>query len=76
MPKSKSKRQPKRPPPKAKPKRSDPWVGALMLTFMASGMIIIIGNYVGLFPGETANWRLFLGLGAISAAFVTATKWH
>ena len=77
MPKSKSKRTTKQPPPKpGKPKRSAPWVGALMFTFMAAGMIIIICNYLGLFPGETANYRLWLGLGCIAASFVVATQWH
>ncbi len=46
-----------------------------MFTLMAAGMIIIICNYLGLF-GETANFRLWLGLGCIAGAFVVATQWH
>ena len=76
MPKSRSKRKKRQPPPKAKPKKSPPWVGALMFTFMAAGMIIIVANYVGLFPGGTANYRLWLGLGCIAASFAVATRWH
>lgn len=76
MPKSRSKRKRSQPPPKVNPKRSGTWVTALMLTFMLAGMIIIIANYLELFPGGTANYRLFLGLGSISAAFVTATRLH
>lgn len=77
MPKSKSKRTTKQPPPKpGKPKRSAPWVGALMFTFMAAGMIIIICNYLGLFPDGTTNFRLWLGLGCIAGSFVVATQWH
>lgn len=47
-----------------------------MFTLMAAGMIIIICNYLGLFPGETANYRLWLGLGCIASSFVVATQWH
>lgn len=47
-----------------------------MFTLMAAGMIIIIANYLGLFPGETANYRLWLGLGCIAGSFVVATQWH
>jgi hypothetical protein len=48
-----------------------------MFTLMAAGMIIIICNYLGLFPGgEAANYRLWLGLGSIASAFVVATQWH
>jgi hypothetical protein len=76
MPKSRSKRVRRQPPPKPKPKQSPPWVGALFFTLMAAGIIVIIGNYLSLFPNETANWRLYWGLGLISGAFVVATQWH
>jgi predicted membrane channel-forming protein YqfA (hemolysin III family) len=76
MPKSRSKRRRRQPPPKAKPRRSPPWVAALFFVLMGAGVVIIIGNYVSLFPGGTANWRLYLGLGNISGAFIVATQWH
>ncbi len=76
MPKSHSKRQPKRPPPKTKPKRSGQWVGATLFTLLAAGMGVIIVNYLDLFPGGTSNWRLFYGLGLISGSFIVATQWH
>lgn len=75
MPKSRSKRVKRQPPPKAKPKQSPPWVGALFFTFLAAGVIIIVINYLGI-PGGTNNWRLWFGLGLIAGAFAIATQWH
>ena len=76
MPKSKSKRVTRQPPPKAKPKSSPLWVGALFFTLLLTGVVIIIINYLGLLPGENAAWALWYGLGLISASFVVATQWH
>ena len=76
MPKSKSKRMTRQPPPKAKPKVSPPWVGALFFTLLLTGVVVIISNYIGLLPGENAAWALWYGLGLISASFVVATQWH
>jgi Cell division protein CrgA len=75
MPKSRSKRVRRQPPPKAKPKASPPWVGALFFTLLGVGMLVIIGNYMELW-GPAANWRLFYGLGLIAVSFVLATRWH
>ncbi len=75
MPKSRSKRSPRQPPPKVKPKRSADWVGALFFLLLLSGVVIIVGNYAGVF-GETSNWRLWYGLGLVSGAFLVATQWH
>ena len=75
MPKSRSKRVKRQPPPKPKPKHSPPWVGALFFTFLLAGVIIIVINYLGI-PDETNNWRLWMGLGLIAGSFVIATQWH
>jgi len=76
MPKSRSKRQRRQPPPKPKPRRSPPLIGGLFFTLMLTGVVIIIGNYVNLFGGSAANWRLWYGLGLLTASFVVATQWH
>lgn len=76
MPKSKSKRVRRQPPPKTKPKSSPLWVGALFFTLLLTGVAIIISNYIGLLPDENAAWALWYGLGLISASFVVATQWH
>jgi hypothetical protein len=75
MPKSRSKRRPRQPPPKPKRKRSAEWVGALFFTALLCGAVIIIGNYIGIF-GDTANWRLWYGLGLVAVSFLVATQWH
>ena len=75
MPKSRSKRVRRQPPPKAKPKRSAPWVGALFFTLLGAGVIIIVGNYIGLF-GATDNAKLWYGLLLVAGAFGVATQWH
>jgi hypothetical protein len=60
-------------------KRSPTWVPVLMLTFLILGMLLIIMNYLpgaGVLPGDSNNWYLLLGLGLITAGFITATKYH
>jgi Cell division protein CrgA len=76
MPKSRSKRVRRQPPPKPKPKRSPPAVAVLFFLLLGAGVVVIVGNYVGVFPGETSNPRLWYGLGLITASFVVATQWH
>ncbi|MDQ3985773.1 MAG: cell division protein CrgA [Actinomycetota bacterium] len=76
MPKSRSKRRRRQPPPKPKPKKSAIWVPALFFTLLGAGVLIIIGNYMGIFPGDTSNPRLWYGLGLISGSFIVATNWH
>jgi len=75
MPKSRSKRRPRQPPPKAKPKRSPAWVTLLFFTLLFAAVVTLIGNYIGIF-GDTANWRLWYGLGLLAGSFVVATQIH
>ena len=63
------------PVPKAT-KVSPPWVPAIMFTCLLLGMVIIITNYLGVLPGDTKNAYLFIGLGLITAGFVTATQYR
>jgi hypothetical protein len=76
MPKSKSKRVRRQPPPKPKPKRSPPWVAAIFFTLLVGGVIVIISHYLGVLPGGTLPYQLWVGLGMISASFMVATQWH
>jgi hypothetical protein len=57
-------------------KESPKWVPILMLAFLIGGMLTIVGNYLGLLPGGAQNWYLFLGLGLITAGFITATRYR
>lgn len=60
-------------------KQSPTWVPVLMLTFFVLGMVVIIFNYLPgavLLPGDSNNWYLLLGLGLITAGFITATKYR
>ena len=76
MPKSRSKRVRHHPPPKPKPKESPPWVGALFFVLILSGVGVIIAHYLGVLPGGTQPYQLWVGLGLITVSFVVATQWH
>lgn len=77
MPKSRSKRIKRQPPPKpAAPKGSPRWVGALFFTLLIGGTVVIIANYIGTFPDGAQNSRLWYGLLLISGSFMVATRWH
>lgn len=57
-------------------KVSPRWVPVLMFSLLILGMLIIVANYLEVLPGEAKNEYLFLGLGMITAGFVTATKYR
>jgi hypothetical protein len=57
-------------------KRSPVWVPVLMFTLMGLGVIAILCNYLGLLPGGADNVYLIIGLGLITAGFLTATRYH
>lgn len=57
-------------------KESPRWVPVLMLAFLALGMLTIVCNYLGLLPGGAKNAYLFVGLGLITAGFITATRYR
>ncbi|MDA8283329.1 MAG: cell division protein CrgA [Actinomycetota bacterium] len=57
--------------------RSSPWwVPAMVVGFMAVGVLMIILNYISLLPASPTNWYLLGGLGGIIAGFIVATRWH
>ena len=65
------------PPIPREQKVSPTWVPALMFTCLLLGVAIVILNYLPhVLPGGTSNWYLLLGLGLITAGFVTATQYH
>lgn len=57
-------------------KISPKWVPVLMFVLLIAGMVVIIANYLEVLPGDAKNTYLFLGLGMITAGFITATKYR
>lgn len=76
MPKSRSKRRRRRPPPKVKPKRSPAWFGSLLLVLLLGGVVVIVTHYLGVLPGGTQPYQLYIGLGLVTASLLLATQWH
>ena len=64
------------PPVPREMKVSPPWVPVLMFVLLGLGVAVIVLNYLGVLPGDTKNWYLVLGLGLITAGFITATNYH
>jgi hypothetical protein len=60
-------------------KVSPKWVPVLMFVFLITGLLVIVLNYLGVLPtksGDASNWYLLLGLGLITAGFITATGYR
>lgn len=64
------------PPVPKEVKVSPRWVPVLMFTLLILGMVVIVANYLEVLPGDAKNTYLFLGLGLITAGFITATKYR
>ncbi|MEY2472448.1 MAG: hypothetical protein QOK28_1777 [Actinomycetota bacterium] len=57
-------------------KVSPTWVPVLMFSLLGVGMLMIVTNYMGILPGGASNAYLLVGLGMITAGFITATRYH
>lgn len=64
------------PPVRREEKVSPRWVPVVMFALLIVGMLIIVANYLEVLPGDAKNEYLFLGLGLITAGFITATKYR
>ncbi|MCB1246276.1 MAG: cell division protein CrgA [Acidimicrobiia bacterium] len=84
MPESKGRKKAnKRPtPPSRTPTASDTkgpsptWYVATMFGLMAVGIVMIIMNYIGLFPGGTSNTWLLIGLAGIGVGFAMTMNYR
>ena len=65
-------------PPNPKSTKSSPlWVPAAMFTCLLLGLLVIVGNYLGLLPGGKAqNSSLLIGLGLMIAGFGLSTQYR
>jgi len=57
-------------------RQSPPWYGPLLLALLILGLLLIVGNYVGIMPGGTSNWYLVGGLIGIVVGAMMATQYH
>ena len=77
MPESKSKRSRYTPPPPKKAPPSKLWVPVGLTTMLATGLTVVVVNYLNLLPGpETENRYLLLGIALISGGFLLATNYR
>lgn len=76
MPVSKSKRSRYTPPPPKKAPASPLWVPVSLCTLMLAGLIVVIGNYLQVLPGNTQNRYLIVGLVLITSGFGLATTYR
>jgi hypothetical protein len=61
-----------------KVRHSPPWFGLLVLVLLVGGVIVITVNYLARLPGleHGSPWGLVIGLVAIFAGFLLATRYH
>ena len=52
------------------------WFGPVLLALLIIGLLLIVGNYVGIMPGGTSNWYLIGGLVGIVVGAMMATQYH
>ena len=57
-------------------RHSPPWFGPVLLALLVIGLLLIVGNYVGIMPGGTSNWYLIGGLIGIVIGAMMATQYH
>jgi len=57
-------------------RHSPRWFGPMLLILLVAGLLLIVGNYVGILPGGTSNWYLIGGLVGIVVGAMMATQYH
>ena len=51
-------------------------MGVLIIALFVLGVLIVILNYAGIFPGGVNNLWLIAAIGSIFAGLITATRYH
>jgi hypothetical protein len=57
-------------------KRSPFWVPVVMGAALLSGLVVLLGNYLNMLPGDAQNRYLLLGLTLVTSGFVMASTYH
>jgi len=60
VPQSKSKRSRYTPPPPKNAPASPLWMGVAITTFLLTGLVVVVTNYLGLLPGDAENRYLIV----------------
>ena len=64
------------PPTPKETKHSPLWVPVVMTAALVCGLIVLIGNYLNMLPGDAQNRYLLLGLGLVTGGFVMASTYR
>ena len=57
-------------------RQSPRWFGPVLLVLLVLGLLLIVGNYVGILPASPSNWYLIGGLLGIVVGAMMATQYH
>jgi hypothetical protein len=57
-------------------RHSAAWYGPVLLGLLVVGLLLIVGNYVGIMPSSPNNWYLVGGLFGIVVGAMMATQYH
>jgi hypothetical protein len=57
-------------------RQSPRWFGPALLALLVVGLLLIVGNYVGILPASPDNWYLIGGLVGIVVGAMMATQYH
>ncbi len=64
------------PPTSKETKHSPLWVPVTMTAALICGLIVLVGNYLNMLPGDAQNRYLLLGLGLVTGGFVMASTYR
>ncbi len=57
-------------------KRSAHWVPYVLSALLLSGLMVLVGNYLNMLPGDAQNRYLLLGLGLVTGGFTMASTYR
>lgn len=76
MPKSKSKRDSYKPPPKPNPPPSPRWVPVTGTTLIVVGIALILVNYIWTTLLPFGNYAIFIGFGLMAGGLAVLSQWR